>query len=211
MTVKNFRFVFAYFLLALASCASVVAPRVNADQDALRPGNYALDKDHAALLFKVGHLGFSNYVGRFENFDVSLSFDENDPTTAQVDAVIDMTSLNVANPSFSKTLQGPNWFDAEQYPVARFRSTSIQVTGDNTGLLYGDFTMHGVTKPITMDVVFNGGGRDILRGAYILGLSAKANIKRSDFGVSRFRPLVSDTVKIEIEAEFIRSADADQS
>ncbi|MEO0398608.1 MAG: YceI family protein [Pseudomonadota bacterium] len=207
--MKNIRFVVLCVFLAAASCASALAPRVNTEADALRPGNYELDTEHAALLFKVGHLGFSSYVGRFERFDVSLQFDENDPTAARVDALIDMTSLNVANPSFSKTLQGPDWFDAEQFPDARFRSTGIEVTGDNTGVLTGDFTMHGVTKPITMDVIFNGGGYDVLRGAYILGMSATAKVKRSEFGVSKFRPLVRDTVKIEIEAEFMRRGDAE--
>ncbi|MEM6415128.1 MAG: YceI family protein [Pseudomonadota bacterium] len=202
--------VFSAFLIA-TSCASALAPKVNTEREALRPGNYELDTEHAALLFKVGHLGFSRYVGRFERFNVALLFDESDPTAARIDAIIDMTSLNVANPKFSKKLQGPKWFDAEQFPQARFRSTDIRVTGENTGILIGDFTMHGITQPIEMDVVFNGGGFDALRGAYILGLSATTKIKRSDFGVDRFKRFVKDTVEIEIEAEFIRNGGTEQS
>ena len=205
----SIRNVLAIALLSTAAgCAStlapIFAPKVSTEATALKEGDYRLDRDHAALLFKVGHLGFSNYVGRFNEFDVSLDFDESDPEAARVDAVIDMTSLDVANEKFAETLKGPNWFDAEQFPEAVFKSTSIEVTGENTGTLTGDFTMHGVTKPITMDVVFNGGGFDRLRGAHVLGLSATTKVKRSEFGVSRFRPLVGDTVTIEIEAEFIR-------
>ncbi|MEO0983548.1 MAG: YceI family protein, partial [Pseudomonadota bacterium] len=126
----------------------------------------------------------------------------------RVDAVIDMTSLDVANDEFSETLKGPDWFDAGRYPEAVFRSSSIEVTGENEGVLRGDFTMHGVTNPIEMDVVFNGGGYDMLRGAYVLGMSAETKVKRSDYGVSKYRPLVRNTVKIEIEAEFLRAGDA---
>jgi len=190
----------------LTACASVLAPalapNVNTDPTALKAGNYALDAKHASLIFKIGHLGFSQYVGRFERFDVSLEFDQENAAAARIEAVIDMTSLDVANDDFAATLMGPNWFDAGQYPEAIFRSTGIEVTADNTGVMTGDLTLHGVTQPITMDVIFNGGGNDRLRGAYVIGLSARAKLDRRAFGVDRFNGLVSDMVEIEIEAEF---------
>jgi len=190
----------------LTACASVLAPalapKVNTDPTALKAGNYALDAKHASLIFKVGHLGFSQYVGRFERFDVSLEFDQDNPQAARIEASIDMTSLDVANDDFAETLMGPNWFDAGQYPEANFRSTDIDVTAENTGVMTGDLTLHGVTQPITMQVVFNGGGNDRLRGAYVIGLSARASIDRRAFGVDRFNGLVSDMVDIEIEVEF---------
>ena len=191
-----------------AACANtfapLMAPTVSTEAVALREGNYTLDPDHAALLFKVGHLGFSKFVGRFERFDVSLHFDEQAPETARVDAAIDMTSLDVANDEFAATLMGPKWFDAERFPETSFQSTSIDITGDNEGVLTGDLTMHGVTQPVTMDIVFNGGGFDRLRGAYVIGLSGTTKVSRSDFGVTRFPVLVSDTVELEIEAEFLK-------
>ncbi len=190
----------------LIACASVLAPalapKVNTDPAALKAGNYELDAKHASLIFKVGHLGFSQYVGRFERFDVSLDFDADNAAAARIEASIDMTSLDIANDDFAETLMGPNWFDASQYPQAIFRSTGIEITGDNTGVMTGDLTLHGVTQPIAMDVVFNGGGNDRLRGAYVIGLSARASIDRRAFGVDRFNGLVSDMVDIEIEAEF---------
>jgi polyisoprenoid-binding protein YceI len=197
----------AAFMLVSAGCAALapaLAPKVNSDPTALRPGNYELDRNHAALIFKIDHLGFSNFVGRFNRFNVSLEFDENDPAAARIEAVIDMTSLDVANDDFSNVLMGPKWFGANQFPEALFRSTAIEVTGDNTGVMTGDLTMHGRTHPVTLKVVFNGGGNDRLRGAYIIGLSANAHIDRSDFGVDRFGGLIGDMVEIEIEAEFKR-------
>lgn len=186
----------------LSACASLVTPHVATGSEALRAGAYRLDPRHASLVFKINHMGFSDYVGRFERFDASLDFDEADPAAARVDATIDMTSLDVAYDEFAATLTGPNWFDAARFPQAVFHSTSIAATGDNTGTMTGDLTLHGVTRPVTLDVTFNGGGQDLLRGAYVVGFSAHGAINRDDFGVDRFDGIVSDEVKIEIEAEF---------
>lgn len=200
MLLRNLLLVMSFSLAA--GCASILAPSIKTEPAALRPGNYELDRNHAALLFKVGHLGFSDYIGRFERFDVSLEFDEDKPQASTVEAVIDMTSLDVANDAFAETLMGGRWFDADQFPETVFRSTGIEITGENSGLVTGDLTMHGVTNPVTLEVVFNGGGFDRLRGAYVIGLSAQSTLSRSAFGVDRFGPLVSDEIEIEIEAEF---------
>lgn len=201
---KAIGFATLFLCAGCAALAPVFAPKVNADATALKAGNYSLDPAHASLLFKIDHLGFSTYVGRFNSFDISLDFDETDPTAARVEAVIDMTSLDVANDDFANTLTGSNWFDANQFPEAVFQSTAITVTGDNRGALTGDLTLHGVTQPVTLDVTFNGGGSDRLRGAYVIGLSATSQISRKAFGVDRFDGLVGDQVQIEIEAEFLR-------
>lgn len=187
---------------ALSACASLVAPNVSTEPVALRAGGYRLDPHHASLLFKINHLGFSNYVGRFERFDASLDFDTADPSAAVIDASIDMTSLDIADDEFAATLTGPDWFDAARFPQAVFRSTSIVTTGDNKGTMTGDLTLHGVTHPVTLEVTFNGGAQDILRGGYVVGFSAHGTINRDDFGVDRFDGVISDEVKIEIEAEF---------
>lgn len=190
--------------LSLSACASLIAPHVETGAVALRPGAYAVDPNHAALIFKVEHMGFSHFVGRFERFDATLDFDEANPAAARLEASVDMTSLDVANDEFATTLTGQNWFDANAYPQAVFRSTSIETTGENTGRVTGDLTLHGVTAPVTLDVTFNGGGRDILRGAYVVGFSAHGTIDRTAFGVDRFSGIVGDQVDIEIEAEFLR-------
>ncbi|GJL91121.1 YceI family protein [Hyphococcus sp.] len=192
--------------LFVSGCASALAPLVKPDVEqgaaALRSGAYELDTDHAALLFQVNHLGFSEFAGRFDRFNVSLDFDDQNPEAANIDAMIDMTSLDVANDAFAETLMGPQWFDAAAFPQARFTSTAITVTGENNGILNGNLTLHGVTAPVTLDVAFNGGARDRLRNAYVTGFSARGVISRAAFGVDRFSTLVGDEVKIEIQAEF---------
>ncbi len=194
--------------LIAGGCASVLAPalkpNVSTEAAALREGTYALDTDHAALLFKIDHLGFSAFAGRFERFDVSLDFDPENPRAARIEAIIDMTSLDIANDAFATELMGPKWFDAENHPETVFRSTGINVTGENTGTMTGDLTLHGITLPATLDIVFNGGGNDRLRSAYVVGFSATTTINRSAFGVDRFSGLITEEVSIEIEAEFIR-------
>ena len=193
-------------ILLTAGCASVLAPlakpTITAEASALRQGTYQLDKDHAALIFEINHLGYSTFIGRFNSFNISLEFDEASPQSARVDAVVDMTSLDVAHPEFAATLTGPDWFDAAKFPQAEFHSTGVTVTGTNTGVMTGDLILHGVTRPITLDITFNGGGRDVIRNAYIAGFSAVGSIKRSDFGVNRFSRLITDDVRVRIEAEF---------
>ena len=134
----------------------------------------------------------------------SLDFDAENPSGASLEAIIDISSLDVANDDFAETLTGPGWFDAGRHPEAIFRSTEITVTGETTGTVTGDFTLKGVTQPVTLDVTFNGGDNDPLRGGYAIGFSATGSFNRSEFGVDRFLGPVSDEVEIEIEAEFVR-------
>ena len=198
-------------LFLIAACASTLAqlaaPKVDTDRSALEEGAYELDPDHAALIFRVDHLGFSEFIGRFERFDAGLDFDPEKPQAARINAVIDMTSLDVGNDEFAETLKGAQWFDAPRFPEARFISTAIEITGENAGTMTGDLTLRGETAPVTLSVTFNGGARDRLRrGAYVVGFSATGAFDRNAFGVDRFSGVVGDQVSIEIEAEFIRRA-----
>lgn len=187
-----------------AGCASLVAPKPTADREKLRSGAYVLDPEHVSVLFKIDHLGFSTYVGRFKAVEASLDFDAADPSAARLEAIIEIASLDVPTDAFAQTLTGPGWFDAGAFPQAIFRSETITVTGDNTGRVEGGLTLHGVTAPFALDVVFNGGDRDFLRGAYVIGFSATGRLDRTQFGVDKFSGVIADEVLLEIEAEFIR-------
>lgn len=194
--------------LVLSGCAqlatSFLKPNVTSMPAEISAGAYKLDPTHASLVFKIDHLGFSTYVGRFESFEASLDFDAEDPAAARVEAVIDMTSLDIANDEFAQTLMGSQWFDAEQHPQAVFRTFGLKVTGENTAVISGDLTLKGETQAIEINATFNGGANDVLRRAYIVGFSGSTIISRSDFGIDRFAGLITDEVAIEIEAEFIR-------
>lgn len=204
---------YAAFLMTLTGCASLLAPALTPDvstaQTDLKQGAYTLDQAHASLLFKIDHLGYSNYVGRFNALDATLDFEAGQPETAHIDARIDMTSLDIANDEFARELMGPNWFDAARFPVAIFQSTRVIQLTDTTGTLTGNLTLHGETQPVTLDITFNGAAYDRLRGADVIGFSANGIIDRTDFGVSKFSGLITDNVMIEIEAEFIKTNSAE--
>ena len=191
-------------LVLVASCASVLKPAVTTDVTRVKAGDYALDTAHASVVFHINHLGFSTYTGRFEAFDATLSGDAAHPADARVEAVIDMMSLDVANDPFATELMGPGWFDAATFPQAVFRSTSITMTSDTTADVAGDLTLHGVTAPIVLKATFNGAAFDPLRGAQVAGFSATTDIDRTQFGVSKYSGLLTDTVSIAIEAEFLK-------
>lgn len=195
--------------LALTGCntlaATLFAPAIDREAATLRPGDFRLDTAHAALLFRIDHLGFSDYVGRFDRFEATLTGDPAGPGAAEVEAIIDIASLNIANPEFEAELTGPNWFDAARYPQAIFRSRSVRLTGAASAEVEGELTLRGTTRPVALTVRFNGSAYDRLRSADVAGFSATAEINRSDFGIDRFSGLVTDTVRLEIEAEFIRN------
>ncbi|KCZ52428.1 YceI family protein [Hyphomonas pacifica] len=198
-------------LWTLAACASVVTPFLKPDVETqsiqMKGGNWQLDPAHASLLFKINHLDFSTYVGRFDHFDVTLKGDPRRPEEAMLEAIVDMMSLDIANDEFAQTLMGSDWFDAAHYPQARFQSTRIILTSETTADVEGVLTLHGRSAPITLSVKFNGSAHDRLRGADVAGFSIRGDLDRTEFGISKFSGLLADTVHLEIEAELLRKPD----
>ncbi|MFO1242774.1 MAG: YceI family protein [Rickettsiales bacterium] len=174
-------------------------------------GNYNIDPSHATLIFKLNHLGFSNYTARFTGVDANLKFDPKNPKASSVNATIDANSLTLDNPppGFTDELRGDKWLDTKKYPKITFVSKSVDVTGANTGRITGDLTLHGKTHPVTLETTFNGGyaGHPMDPHARI-GFSAHGVFKRSDFDIAFGIPPagstmgVGDEVTVIIEAEF---------
>ncbi len=190
--------------LSLGACAALLTPEVSSEPVALKAGQYTLDDKHAVLLWKVSHLGLSQYVGRFNTFDAALDFEESSPESARLSVVVDTASIDVNFPKFEEDLRGGRWFNTEAHPQATFESTGIEVTGDATGRVTGDFTLLGVTKPVTFEVTFVGGARNPLSQSYTVGFEARTVIQRSEFGMDAALPAVGDAVELEIHAEFVR-------
>ncbi len=200
-----------------ASAPTAAAPAV---QNTAPPGEYKLDNTHASVTFRVDHLGLSRYTARFTDIAGKLNFDPTNPAAMSVEATVDPKSLEtdfpLDKPDFDAELAGPQWLDAAKFPTITFKSTKVEPTGANTAKVTGDFTLHGVTRPLTLDATFNGGyaagGMDP-SGARI-GFSAQGKIKRSDFGVSYGVPApgthfgVGDEVEILIETEFTQPGPA---
>jgi polyisoprenoid-binding protein YceI len=185
-----------------------------ADAPAVPAGAYTLDKSHASLIFKVNHLGFSNYTARFKRFDAQLEFDPAKLAASKLTATVDAKSLETDFPDpakldFNAQLQSKEWLDTAQFPEMKFRSTTIEATGKNTMKVNGELTLHGVTRPIVLEAKYNGGyaGHPMDPHARI-GFSAHGSLKRSEFGVAYGIPApgttmgVGDKVELIIEAEF---------
>jgi len=208
MSVRPILLFLLLLLLALGGCGYLLPRAASVPPAELPQGDYRLDPQHATILFKVDHLGFSRLTGRFDRFDASLEFDPQQPQAATLVVVIDPASIDLNLPAFEQDLRGADWLDVEQYPEARFKSRKIEVTGQNTGVVSGDLTLHGVTAPVTLDVTFNGGGNDLLSGVYRLGFAAQGSVLRSNFGLGAYAPAIGDEVLLEIHAEFLRTGSA---
>ena len=196
-------------LLALTGCSmlasAVLKPDVQTAAVSVPAGDYKLDPAHASILFKINHLGYSTYIGRFERFDASLTGDPATPQTAQVTAVVDMTSLNIANPDFAAALMGPDWFDAATYPQATFKTLGLKLTSETEADISGELTLKGKSQAVIVKARLNGSAYDRLRGADVVGFSATLPLNRAEFGIDKYSGLLADDVVIEFEAEFLKT------
>ncbi|HXI86206.1 MAG TPA: YceI family protein [Parvularculaceae bacterium] len=200
----------------LAACApNGTAPAKPLTPEGLAPapaGDYKLDKSHASIVFSVDHIGFSHWTARFSRFDAALHFDPQEPAGSHIEASVDPASIDPDNPpdGFIDMLTGEKFLDAGNYPAMTFKSTRVELTGPNTAKVTGDFTLHGRTHPLVLDVVFNGGyARHPLDPESRIGFSAHGALDRSDYGMDFGLPPpgstmgVSDKVDIAIEVEFV--------
>ena len=175
-------------------------------------GTYLMDKTHTSVTFRISHMGFSRYTARFAAVDGKLRFDPAAPAAMAVEATIDPMSLELNAPpaGFHDQLMGKGFFDAGAFKVIAFKSTKVVVTGANTAKVTGDFTLHGVTKPLTLDVTYNGGypANAMDPGGARVGFSAHGTVKRSAWGMGAGVPApgsnfgVGDDVEVMIETEF---------
>lgn len=186
----------------VSGCASLVTPNFTQDFTQLRSGAYTLDPEHAFLIFRIEHLGLSTVVGRFNSVDATLDFDPEMPEELILEGQIDVASIDLNSSDFEQRLRGSDWLGTEKFPSAGFVSTSVVPQGDNAMIINGDFTLRGISKPVSLLATFKGGADNVLTGRYTLGFAASGSISRSDFGVDAFKALVADEVFIELHAEF---------
>lgn len=200
--------------LALVAALLTTGTALGASAPPVPAGRYTLDRAHATLLFRVDHLGFSHYTARFKQFDAQLQFDPSNLAASQVTVTVDASSIETDFPDplkvdFNAQLRGPDWLDTAKYPQMIFRSRRVVPTDKRTFRIEGELTLHGVTKPVSLDAKYNGGyaGHPLDPNARV-GFSARGHLKRSQFGVSVGIPAlgttfgVSDDVELIIEAEF---------
>lgn len=191
------------FALALLATGAAAADPTSRDPAAVPAGEYALDPKHASLVIRVPHMGgFSRYTMRFNKLSGSFTYDPPGWQGTRVVISVDPRSIDAADSAFSRTIAG--WFEPQKYPVILFSSTGLRADADGKGQLTGDLTFHGVTKPVTLDMAFNGVGPGLLGAGTRMGFSGQGSIRRSEFGVTQARPFAGDVVGLEFEVEFVK-------
>jgi polyisoprenoid-binding protein YceI len=181
--------------LALASLLALATFSAQAAE------SYAIDPTHTQVEFTYSHFGFSNITGRFDTVESEFLFDPQDPTQSSVKVTIPMASLSTGVEKLDTHLLSADFFDAEKYPTATFTSTGVTAAGEGRLQVAGDLSIHGVTRPVVLDVTINKIGEHPMAKTPAAGFDARTTIKRSDFGVGNYAPAVSDEVLIEITVE----------
>ena len=189
------------------ACSLAGAPfsalAVTTDPAEMPANTYVLEPSHASVIGKVSHFGISMYRFRFDKFDASYVYDPAKPDAAQLSVSIDVNSLNTGTEKTNKEFAN-DFMGATKTPVATFVSRSITRTG-NAAAVLGDLTLNGITKPATLNVVFNGYGALGPMGVLGIkaGFSATLAVKRSEFELTKYLPAVGDDVSFDIDVEFV--------
>ncbi len=172
-------------------------------------GTHTIDATHSNVEFAVKHMMISTVKGRFSEVTGEIHLDESNLAASKVDVDVNVASIDTREPQRDAHLRSADFFDAENLPTMTFRSRTIEGTLDQFKVT-GDLTIHGVTKPLTLDVTHEGRGRDPWGGERI-GFAATSRIKRSDFGLTWNAALetggflVGDDVKISLDVEAVKS------
>ncbi len=204
----------AFRILSLAGCAMTIlalapmahAQIANPDPAAVKPGAYTVEPGHTRVLFSVSHFGFSTWYGDFSDATGALVLDPARPSASHLDIKVPVASISTTNTALDTELKGADWFDVAKFPTAAFVSHFVALTGPGTADVTGDLTFHGVTRPLVLHVKFNGAGVNPLNKAYTAGFEAHGVIHRSEFGVSKYAPLVGEDVELILSGAFEKAA-----
>lgn len=166
---------------------------------AAQAAKYDIDARHTQVLFTYNHFGYSNITGRFTEVSGTFDFDAKDPAKSSIEVQLPISSVSTGVVKMDEHLRSPDMFDEAQFPTASFKSTKVTSAGGNKLKVAGDLTIHGVTRPVVLDVTVNSTAPK--RDTPAAGFDASTTIKRSDFGVNFMLPGVADEVKLSITME----------
>lgn len=186
-------------VLALAAASAFAAPVT-----------YKLDPNHTVVLASWSHFGFSHPSLNFGQVDGTLVYDADNVGASSVQVTLPLAGLNSFVGDFDEHLRSADFFEADKYPNATFKSTKVEAAGEGKLKVTGDLTIKDQTKPVVLDVTLNKAADHPMAKRPAIGFDATATIKRSDFGVGKFAPNVSDEVELRITTEaMVPKADAE--
>ena len=172
---------------------------------------YSFTGGHSTISITWSHAGLSRHTARIIGFEGRLDFDPASPESGQVDVVIEAARISSGVPALDRLLRSADVFDATAYPSITFKSTQAVATAERMGEVTGDLTIRGTTRPVTLSVTWNFTGEHPLglvnpsfAGKFVSGFSALTRLRRSEWGLGRGAPLISDEVDLAIEVEAVR-------
>jgi polyisoprenoid-binding protein YceI len=190
-------------LLGLTSASLVLAQQGPSSSPAtVEAGSYKVESNHTQVGFSLSHFGFSHFSGLFSGATGTLQIDPARPAASKFEVTLPISSVTTTVSKLDEELKSDQWFDAAQYPTATFTSTQVTPTGKGSATIAGNLTLHGITRPVTLTAHFVGGGVNPLNKAYTIGFDATGTIKRSEFGVKTYVPMVGDEVQLTIAGAF---------
>jgi polyisoprenoid-binding protein YceI len=181
-----------FILVVLLSLAGLTA----------RADTFKIDPVHSSIIFSIKHLGVTDFYGRFNDVSGKVVFDKADPSESLMEVTIPVESVDTHNEKRDQHLKSPDFFNAKQFPTIVFKSKSVEGTGDSYKAT-GDFTLHGVTKPMTLEIKRAPDGKG-MEGEIRGGGEARFTIKRSDFGMNFMQGGLGDEVTILLSLEGVK-------
>ena len=167
---------------------------------------YTIEPDYTQAVFRWSHLGFSNPAAQLSQGQGTLEFDPANPTRATVNVTIPLSSLNTGVPALDEHLRSEDFFEVAKFPTASFRSTKVQPgTGKDRLKVTGELNLHGVTRPVTLDVTVLKVGSNPRTSLPTVGFEATTTLQRSDFGLGAFVPQVSDEIRLQITSQGVEA------
>ena len=163
---------------------------------------YTFEPQHTQGVIRWNHLGFANPTAQFNTVEGTLEFDPADPTHSSVAVTIPLTSMSTGVADLNDDFRSSDFFDFAKFPAATFKSSKVErgATPDSLKVV-GNLSLHGITKPVVLDVTINKVGINPRNQVPTVGFEAMATLKRSDFGLGLYVPQVSDEIHIHITAE----------
>ncbi len=166
---------------------------------------WSLDKSHSKVSFSVVHMLLSDVEGSFKKVDATITSSKDDFSDAVFELTADVSSINTDNDMRDNHSKSPDFFDAAKFPTITFKSTSVQKVDAKKFKINGDLTLHGITKPITLDATLNGTGVNPRSNKKLAGFKVVGNIKRSDFELGKTpTAVVSDEIELKANGEFVK-------
>jgi len=189
--------------LILGALLFITAVHVNAQSETKTWSN---DPAHSQLHFTVTHLGFNDISGTFDDVTVNVNASKSDLSDASIELTAKTSSINTRVEGRDNHLKSPDFFDVEKFPTLTFKSTELEKVSEGKYTLNGNLTMHGVTKSVALDFIYNGETVNPMSSKKTIAFQVTGTLKRSDFAVGEkfSETIISDEVRIEFNGEFVQ-------